>query len=167
MKNQYKIFKSTDSDSNYNFVFEQYGGEGTKSYRDVVKKHKKQGQSQLLLNSKLMIEMIGWTLSQSNTEKIILKNVNLDNDQEDVNDEEFSDLLNQSNGNYDIAISKLMKLLDWCVDSGSIDIKSIMVSSFKQDKIADIFFNGTFSGDIEIFESFINPFLMDQYQNVN
>lgn len=166
MKNQYKIFKSTDFYSNYNFVFEQYG-EGTKSYREVVKEHKKQGQSQILLNSKLMIEMIEWTLSSNNTEKIILRDITVENDQEDVNDEEFSELLSQSNGEYHVAIKKLVKLLDWCVDSGSIDIKSIIVSTQDQDKSADIYFNGTFSGDIDIFGYFIEPFLMDQYQHVN
>lgn len=156
MTNLYKIFKKLNKDESYTYSYEQLNNKPS-GYQELIKEQKLQGSRQLLFNSELMIEIIRWTINFN--ESIHVTDVEVDHDDDQSMELEIYRLIQASINDYEKEVGNLIKILDWCVDSNSIDIKSVSIRNITNNDACKIYFDGTFSGTELLFVGFIKPFL--------
>lgn len=133
-----KLFKK-NQDNEIKFFLRPYNPDNEK-YFEVIKKARSEGLKQVIVNSKIMTDILYSILEFGG---IILKINMSDNTDQDIKDNIKSIIPKLKNDR--LLFAKLREQLEWAAESGSIDINSIEIYIY--NKKYQIYSNGIICGD--------------------
>lgn len=132
----------------------------SESYYDLINKARSEGYNQVIINSEIMVSIIHALLK---TDNMLMKITMSDNTDQDI--KESIDYVVKKMKQDKLLFIELKSELEWAIDSGSIDIKCIVIY-FKKQRYT-IFSNGLVIGkQIDtVFKKLLKP-VIGVYFNV-
>ncbi|MGG4548357.1 hypothetical protein ABER02_11245 [Rossellomorea marisflavi] len=152
-----KLFRKKEGQKN-TFILKPYHPDKEK-YFELINKAREKSYKQVIVNSKIMTDILFRTL---NSGGVILK-INMSENTDQFVTDNIKVIIRKLREN-NLLFVKLKEQLDWASESGSIDINSIEIYSNK--KRYEIYSNGIISGEniIDLFQNNIQ-IVLEYYFN--